>query len=218
MARYGNIQIPFREDDVLKPVDPYGVSKVAAEEILKILSKTHNIEYNIAVPHNIIGPKQKYDDPFRNVVSIMVNLILQNRQPIIYGDGSQKRCFSDIVDCIYCLDKLISDKNIVSETVNIGPDEELITINEIFEKISNQIKYNKGAIYHPERPNEVKYASCSSEKARKLLNYKTTVNLDQSIEKVINFIKKNGVKKFEYNYNLEIKNDKTPVTWKNKLF
>ena len=148
----------------------------------------------------------------------MTNLILQNRQPIIYGDGSQKRCFSDIVDCIYCLDKLISDKNIVSETVNIGPDEELITINEIFEKISNQIKYNKGAIYHPERPNEVKYASCSSEKARKLLNYKTTVNLDQSIEKVINFIKKNGVKKVEYNYKLEIKNDKTPVTWKNKLF
>ncbi len=47
MARYGNIKIPFREDDELKPVDPYGVSKVAAENILKILSKTHNVEYNI---------------------------------------------------------------------------------------------------------------------------------------------------------------------------
>ena len=218
MARYGHIKQPYKESDTPIPVDPYGIAKLAAEKVLINMSETHGIEYNIAVPHNIIGAKQKYDDPFRNVASIMINLILQNRQPIIYGDGSQKRCFSDIVDCIYCLDKLISDKNIVSETVNIGPDEELITINEIFEKISNQIKYNKGAIYHPERPNEVKYASCSSEKARKLLNYKTTVNLDQSIEKVINFIKKNGVKKFEYNYNLEIKNDKTPVTWKNKLF
>ena len=43
----------------------------------------------------------------------MSNLMLQNRQPIIYGDGEQKRCFSDIDDCIYCLDKLITDKNIV---------------------------------------------------------------------------------------------------------
>ena len=54
MARYGNIKIPFKENDILKPVDPYGVSKVAAEEILKILCSTHGVEYNIAVPHNII--------------------------------------------------------------------------------------------------------------------------------------------------------------------
>lgn len=39
MARYGRIKVPFKEDDILKPVDPYGVSKVAAENILKILVK-----------------------------------------------------------------------------------------------------------------------------------------------------------------------------------
>ena len=127
----------FKEDDILNPVDPYGVSKVAAENVLKILSKTYNFEYNIAVPHNIIGPKQKYDDPYRNVVSIMANLMLQNRQPIIYGDGKQKRCFSDIDDCIYCLDKLMVDKKVVSQTVNIGPDEEFITINKLFKLIAN---------------------------------------------------------------------------------
>ena len=92
-GKYGNIATPFKETDLVNPVDPYGVSKVAAENILKILSKTHNIEYNIAVPHNIIGPKQKYDDPYRNVASIMINLILQNRQPIIYGDGDKKDLF-----------------------------------------------------------------------------------------------------------------------------
>ena len=83
MARYGDIKVPFREDDKLNPVDPYGVSKVAAERILEILCNTHDVEYNIAVPHNIIGPKQKYDDPYRNVVSIMINLMLQKRKPII---------------------------------------------------------------------------------------------------------------------------------------
>ena len=218
MARYGNADIPYKEDSILDPVDPYGVSKVAAERILKILCETHGVEYNIAVPHNIIGPKQKYDDPYRNVVSIMTNLMLQDRRPIIYGDGEQTRCFSDINDCIYCLDKLMTDKYVLSETINIGPDEERISMNELFKKISNKLQFNKEPEYFLDRPNEIKHATCSSDKARKILNYKTTISLDESIDKVISFIKKNGTKKFKYNYSLEINNEKTPKTWKEKVF
>ena len=218
MARYGNVKPPFYEEQKVNPVDPYGVSKLAAEDTLKILANTHNIEYNIAVPHNIIGPKQKYDDPFRNVVSIMTNLILQKRRPIIYGNGEQTRNFSDIDDCIYCLDKLITDKNIKSEIFNIGPDEESITINELYKIICNKLQFNEPAEYVKDRPNEVKHAICSSEKSRKHLNYKTSINLNDSIDKVINYIKDKGPKKFEYNYELEIKNEITPNTWKNKTF
>ena len=92
MARYGTNQVPFLESFTPNPQDPYGIAKVAAENILKNLCEVHGVEYVIAVPHNIIGPRQKYDDPYRNVASIMINLMLQNRQPIIYGDGKQKRC------------------------------------------------------------------------------------------------------------------------------
>mgnify|MGYP001195165442 CR=1 FL=1 len=218
MARYGNVKPPFREDQEVNPVDPYGVSKLAAENTLKILSKTHNIEYNIAVPHNIIGPKQKFDDPFRNVVSIMTNLILQNRRPIIYGDGKQTRNFSDVDDCLYCLDKLIVDKNIISQTFNIGPDEESITINELYKMLCNKLKFNQPAQYFDDRPNEVKHAICSSDKARKILGYKTSISLSNSVDKVINYIKSKGPKPFEYNYKLEINNELTPSTWKNKEF
>ena len=218
MARYGNIKIPFREEDELKPADPYGVSKVAAENILKILSKTHGVEYNIAVPHNIIGPNQKYDDPFRNVVSIMINLMLQNKKPIIYGDGSQKRTFSDIDDCIYCLDKLLTDPQIISQVVNIGPDEEFISINELYHLLSNKLKFNLEPKYLEDRPNEVKEATCSADKARKILGYKTSVNLDESLDKIINYIRKKGPRHFQYNYPLEINNEKTPIAWKEKLF
>jgi UDP-glucose 4-epimerase len=218
MARYGNIKIPFNEEDELKPVDPYGVSKVAAENILKILSKTHNIEYNIAVPHNIIGPKQKYDDPYRNVVSIMINLMLQKKSPIIYGDGNQKRTFSDIDDCIYCLDKLLTDPQIVSQVVNIGPDEEYISINELYRLLSNKLKFNLEPRYLADRPNEVKEATCSADKARKVLGYKTSISLDESLNKIINYISQKGPKDFQYNYPLEINNEKTPITWKERLF
>ena len=218
MARYGNAKVPYKENDIPTPTDPYGVAKLASESILKILCNTHDVEYNIAIPHNIIGPKQKFDDPFRNVVSIMVNLMLQNRQPIIYGDGEQERCFSDIDDCIYCLDKLLFDKNIKSEIVNIGPDEENITINELFKILSNKLQFNQKPLYYPDRPNEVKKSYCSSQKARKILNYQTSIKLDKSIDKIIEHIKKVGPKKFKYDYILEIENDKTPQTWKNKVF
>ena len=218
MARYGNIKIPFNENDVPKPVDPYGVSKLAAENILKIMSKTYKFEYNIAVPHNIIGPKQKYDDPFRNVASIMINLILQNRRPVIYGDGNQKRCFSDIDDCIGCLEKLMFDKKIKNQIINIGPDEEFVTINDLYHLISNKLKFNKEPIYVENRPNEVYEAMCSSDKARKLLDYKTTKSLSDSMDKMIDFIKNSGPKKFEYNYPIEIESDVTPNTWSKKMF
>lgn len=218
MARYGKIKPPFREDDKAKPVDPYGIAKLCSEKILINLSKIHNIEYNIAVPHNIIGPKQRYDDPYRNVASIMINLILKNRQPIIYGDGNQKRSFSDVRDCITCLDKMITDEDIKSEIINIGPEENYITINELFEKISNKLQFNENPIYYEDRPNEVKHALCSSKKAEQLLNYKTQYSVDDSLDTIIEYIKKRGAKDFVYSYDLEINNEKTPDTWKNKIF
>ena len=219
IARYGEVKIPYIEKGPVKPSDPYGISKLAAEKILINLCNTYNVEYNIAVPHNIIGIKQKYDDPFRNVASIMINLMLQNRQPIIYGDGEQKRSFSDVDDCIYCIDKLATDPNIKSELVNIGPGpENEITINELFRKISNQLKFNQEPLNYQDRLNEVKLANCSAEKAIKILNYKKSTSLDESLSKMIQYIKKKGPKEFEYNYELEIVNEKTPKTWLEKKF
>ena len=219
IARYGEIKSPFNEEDIPKPVDPYGISKLAAEDILVNLSKMHGVEYNIAVPHNIIGENQKYDDPFRNVASIMINMMLQNKSPIIYGDGEQKRSFSDVNDCVYCLDKMITDDNIKSEIINIGPsDESFITINNLFKIISNQLKFNKEPLHYPDRPGEVKFANCSNEKAKKILNYKTKYSVEDTISRLINFIKSRGPREFSYNYDIEIINDLTPETWKNKLF
>tara|TARA_Y100000590_G_scaffold104816_1_gene119241 strand:- start:1929 stop:2930 length:1002 start_codon:yes stop_codon:yes gene_type:complete len=216
MARYGDQQTPFTEDMKPKPVDPYAISKVAAEDVLINLCDLNNIEWVIAVPHNIIGPRQKYDDPFRNVVSIMINRILQKKAPIIYGDGNQKRCFSYIDDCISCLIPMLDQKNLNKQIINIGPDEEFVSINKVFEICSNITGSNLKPIYKKSRPREVKHASCSANKARKLLNYKTKTNLHNGILETFNYIKKRGSKPFKYHINLEIKNDLTPDTWLGK--
>jgi len=217
MARYGDQETPFKESQQARPIDPYGIAKVAGEETLKVLCETHGMEWNIAVPHNIVGPRQRYDDPFRNVISIMINRNLQGKPAIVYGDGNQTRCFSYIDDCIYCLEKMALDPAIVGEIINIGPDEGTITINEIVSIVAEECEFAEPPIYFPERPREVKDAMCSSDKARKLLGYKTTIDVTQAVKNTADWIKNRGPKPFDYSFPLEIVNDKTPQPWRDRL-
>ena len=218
MARYGALKPPFTEDQSPKPQDPYGIGKLAAEEMLRNLCEIHGVEYVIAIPHNIIGPRQKYDDPFRNVASIMINLMLQKRQPIIYGDGKQQRCFSFVSDCLYCLKEMAFRSNVVGEIINIGPDEEIVTIIDLAQRIANQLRFNLNPVFLADRPQEVAHAICSSDKARKLLDYKTVVDLDTGLSRMINHIRQRGVRPFKYHIDLEIVNERTPKTWTEHLF
>jgi UDP-glucose 4-epimerase len=216
MARYGNQEYPFKETQTPNPVDPYAIAKVAGEDVLKCLAELNNMEWVIAVPHNIVGPRQRYDDPFRNVMSIMINRVLQNKPPIIYGDGSQMRCFSFIDDCIFCLEKLAFDPTIKNDIFNIGPDEEFITIKDLANIIIRELDFNGAPIYIADRPNEVKYATCDAAKARTQLGYTTSTTLIDGIRSTIQYIKEKGPRPFDYSYPLEIVNEQTPKTWSEK--
>lgn len=218
MARYGAGVPPFREDDVCKPQDPYGIGKRCAELLVKNLCETHRMEYTIAVPHNIIGPRQKYDDPFRNVASIMINRVLQGKPPIIYGDGSQKRCFSYIDDCLDCLVKMAFQDNVVGQVINIGPDEEVVTIRELAGTICELLQAPMVPLHVPGRPQEVRFAHCSSNKARDLLGYKTKTSLEHGLRQMIEHIRERGPKPFVYHLPLEFTTAKTPKTWTDRLF
>ncbi|MGC8475400.1 MAG: NAD-dependent epimerase/dehydratase family protein [Acetobacteraceae bacterium] len=217
MARYGTNQVPFEEAFDPRPQDPYGIAKVAAEAALRNLAAAHGVEYAIAVPHNIIGRRQKFDDPYRNVASIMANLMLQGRQPFIYGDGEQQRCFSHVEDCLSCLLAMgLTDRGL-SQVVNIGPDEEFVTINALFRRLKDITGFEGQAIHLKDRPAEVKHAWCSSERARRLLGYRTTRDLDAGLRDVVDHIRTLGPRKFRYHLDLEIRTARTPRTWTERL-
>jgi UDP-glucose 4-epimerase len=220
MARYGEQErYPFTEDMAPNPIDPYGVAKLASEQTLKILSEVHGFEQVNLVPHNIIGPHQKFDDPYRNVASIMINLMLRGHQPIIYGDGQQKRCFSDVRDILSCFTNAMVQNNVVGETINIGPDEEFVTIVELAELIRDVLSFkNFDPLFVDPRPREVKHATCSADKARRLLYYKTQHTLRESIEHLASWIESKRPRKFRYSLDVEIVNDKCPKTWTERLF
>ncbi|MBU4486489.1 MAG: NAD-dependent epimerase/dehydratase family protein [Candidatus Delongbacteria bacterium] len=219
MARYGTQdKVPFTEDMIPKPQDPYGIGKYSSELFLRNLCNTHGMDFVIAVPHNIIGPRQKYDDPYRNVASIMINLMMQGRQPIIYGDGEQKRCFSFIQDDIDILFKLAFEREAVGEVINIGPDDEFITINQLAGTIADIIGFNLDPVYEKSRPQEVYLANCSADKARRLFDYSPKIRLRDGLRTMVEHIKARGVKPFKYHIDLEIINKNTPDTWKIRKF
>jgi UDP-glucose 4-epimerase len=218
MARYGTQDVvPFVESMTPKPQDPYGIAKYAAELMIKNIADTHGLNYVILVPHNIIGPRQKFDDPYRNVASIMINRMLQGKQPIIYGNGEQKRCFSFMQDVIDPLMIACETDVAHGRTINIGPDEEFITINELAYKLSIILDFKLESIYMPGRPQEVFHANCSANLARELLNYKTTTSLDSGLVELVNWIKSKGAREFNYHLPLEFVTDKTPKTWTDRL-
>ncbi len=219
MARYGIGNPPFIESDDCQPVDPYGISKYAAERVLINLCETHGVEWVIAVPHNIYGERQKYDDPYRNVASIITNRLLLNQPPIIYGDGEQKRCFSYISDCIDCLGKMALQSNVVGQIINIGPDQGEVTINQLCSLLRYiTAKHFIIPMYVPDRPREVKSAFCSSGKAKLLLGYETKVPLVDGLKNLVAWIEKQGPKPFDYSHlQLELVTDKTPRTWTDHL-
>ena len=218
MARYGENQIPFTEVLTPKPQDPYGIGKHMSELLLQNMAEVHGMEWVVAVPHNIIGPRQKYDDPYRNVASIFINLMLQGRQPYIYGDGNQMRCFSFIQDVVDPLARMATEDAAVGQVINIGPDDEFITINELAEITAELLDFELEATYTKKRPQEVLLANCSANKARELLGYSPGTNLRDGLRDMIGYIKNRGARHFTYHLDLEIISDITPDTWKHRLF
>ena len=203
------------------PDSEYGWEKLFSERLFLAFNRNYNLNVRIARFHNIFGPQGTWVGGKEKAPAAMIRKVCEasnDGEIEVWGDGEQTRNFSDIDDCLYCLDQLITNKDILSQTFNIGPDEESITINELYKMLCNKLQFNEPAEYVKDRPNEVKHAICSSDKARKYLDYKTSVNLNDAIDKVINYIKIKGPKNFEYNYDLEINNEYTPKTWKDKQF
>jgi len=218
MARYGDVIPPFSEDMICKPTDPYGMAKYQAELMLNLLNDIHGLKVYHIVPHNIIGPGQRYNDPFRNVAAIMINRLLQNKHLIIYGDGDQKRSFSDVKDCVEPVFRLVESQRFDSgEVFNIGPDGNEITIKELGYVCGRILNKYPHFDYYPDRPREVKNAWCNSNKARTQLNYNPSGNIDITIGSLASWIQKRGSREFDYHLPLEIEKENTPETWTKKL-
>jgi UDP-glucose 4-epimerase len=211
IAVYGSGQTPFLETDTPEPEDIYGISKLAMEHSLRILAEAHGFEYVITRPHNVYGPRQNMRDPYRNVVTIFMNSLLKGEPYTIYGDGEQKRCFSyvsDVVDGLYAC----AQPEVRNMTFNIGSDRSY-TINQLSDLIQTVSRSSIAPNHLPARHLDVTEAVSDHSLARKLLDYKDRISLEEGLLATWKYAKDQGYQEPVYG-GIEIESSHMPQNWK----
>jgi UDP-glucose 4-epimerase len=207
MAVYGDkYKPPFREDMIPSPIDPYGIAKYAVEMDLKQAFSQFNLQYSIIRPHNVIGINQNIWDRYRNVIGIWIRNIINNEYITIFGDGLQKRAFSDINYYYEPFEKLMYNFN--NEIFNIGSDNELTILEtaNLVKKCALNFGFKSDFKFFEER-HEAKYAFCSHEKAKKMLNFVDNTDLEVTINNMIEWSlkqPKRKIKSIDYEINKNI--------------
>jgi UDP-glucose 4-epimerase len=93
-AVYGAAAPPMREDEIPHPEDPYGVANLAVELDLAAARSMFGLRSVIFRPHNVYGEYQNLGDPYRNVIGIFMNQIMQGKAMSVFGDGTQQRALA----------------------------------------------------------------------------------------------------------------------------
>lgn len=211
MAVYGTNQTPFKESFTPNPEDSYGIAKYAVEKELEVSYKLFGLKYVILRPHNVYGIRQNIGDPYRNVIGIFMNRIMQGKPPRIYGDGEQTRAFSYIDDVTPCIAKAAFIKAAENEIINVGAAEPC-TINRIAELVLDAMDSNLKPVYMQPRY-EVRHAHCSIDKSVRILGYRTTVKLEDGIRRMAEWAKKVGPRKSKFWETYEVEKN-LPVFWR----
>ena len=178
MAVYGMGNPPFNEADIPCPVDPYGVAKYACEMDLQIAGKQHNMDWCIIRPHNVYGRNQNIWDKYRNVLGIWMYQKLNNEPFTIFGDGSQKRAFSYVDDCLLPLWNAAIDKTASKNIINIGSNIETSLLEAA--QTLREVVGGAGFAFLEQR-HEVKNAFSTHEKSISLLNYHDKTPLKEGL-------------------------------------
>jgi UDP-glucose 4-epimerase len=183
-------ELPIKEDSQKSPVSIYGVSKLTAEMYAKGYVQEHGMDINPVRLFNVYGPGQG----FEWVMPIFIQKVLNDEEPLLFGDGSQVRCFTYIADIVNGLQKVM-EKGSKGEAYNIANTDQ-ITMKELAELI---IKVSGKNL----KPKVVGFGKETREKVReimkripsieklKALGWGPGVNIQQGVEKTYNWYKEN---------------------------
>jgi nucleoside-diphosphate-sugar epimerase len=131
---YGNV-VNGDESSALSPISPYGVTKLAGEELVRMFHRSQGIDYSILRYFSVYGPGQRPDMAYHR----LINAILENRPFEVFGDGSQVRTNTYIDDCVEATILAIKSAPI-NDVVNVSGNDK-ITLREaisVMEKILNK--------------------------------------------------------------------------------
>jgi UDP-glucose 4-epimerase len=215
IAVYGRNQLPMTEDMNPQPEDPYGISKYAVELDLKESKEMFGLDYIVFRPHNVYGERQNIGDPYRNVIGIFMNQILQGKPMTIFGDGQQTRAFTYIADVAPVIARSVLRKEAFNSTFNIGADKPYSVLD-----LAHSVARAMGAgpqIQNLPARNEVVHAFSSHERVRAVFSdIIQNVDLPSGLERMARWVRSVGARKGKPFKMIEV-NANMPVSWKNLL-
>ena len=184
-AVYGDTEtLPNHENLAPKPLSPYAADKLAAETYAKVFHNVYGLETVSLRYFNVYGPRQKYG-PYSGVISILINRLLKNKPPIIFGDGEQTRDFINVKDVVEANMLALSKGEAVGEVLNISTGE-ATTINKLTETIQKIMgKTSLKPVHAEPRPGDIKHSYGDITNARKDLEYEPKVQLERGLSELV---------------------------------
>lgn len=177
--------LPILENESKNPLSPYGISKLTGEYYLNFFNKIYGLKYTTFRYSNVYGPRQ---DPYgeAGVISIFANLMLNNKEPIIFGDGNQTRDYVFVKDVVNA--NIIALEKGENEAFNIGTMKET-SVNELFSFLKEIISFKGNPKHAPARPGELLRNCLNNQKAINLLGWKPKYDLKHGLRETIDWIK-----------------------------
>lgn len=211
VAVYGDCQSPLTENMVPRPVDPYGIAKLAVELDLAAARQTHGLEYVIFRPHNVYGERQNLSDKYRNVVGIFMNRLLHGLPMPIFGDGTQHRAFTHVGDVAPIIAKSVHRPEAANQIFNLGSDK-AYSVNQLAEMVAVAMGRDCKTV-HLEPRHEVHVAYCDHTKVRAAFPDIAETSLELGLASMATWAKHAKIGKSQSFEPLEIEK-KLPVSWR----
>jgi UDP-glucose 4-epimerase len=175
-ALYGDpVRLPCREDDPIRPLSPYGLSKWTAERYANLLAgQATLVSLRLA---NVYGPRQLGGGE-AGVVSVFIDRMLAGGPIEIHGDGEQTRDFVFVGDVVDAVDAAVTTRRSGSYNVGTGV---ATSINELYERLASIAGY-RGAVRHAEpRPGDVRHSRLDPGAAGRELGWTAATTLEAGL-------------------------------------
>ena len=174
---YGdNVSIPMREDALPQPVSPYGVTKLAAEQLCYLYHVNHRVPTTSVRYFTVYGPRQRPDMAFNK----FIRASLTGSPLTLYGDGEQTRDFTYVDDAVAAT-MAAGDRGVPGRAYNIGGGSR-VTVNEVLGIIGRIAGRPLDVRREPAQKGDMRDTYADTTLARADLGFNPTATLEQGIE------------------------------------
>jgi len=179
---YGDAELPMKEETILKPVSPYGVTKLAGENLCYLYWKNYGVPVTSLRYFTVYGPGQRPD----MAISKFVLAILNGEEITVYGNGRQTRDFT-FVDDIVEATILAAKSNIVGEVFNVGGGSR-ISVNALIGIMENIIGRKAKVKYVAKQKGDVRDTLADITKTTRLLKWLPGIKIDEGLRRQIKWM------------------------------